>query len=60
MSNTQKWYIVKKKDGRCEILSWQSESTFVETREYWGPFASSSEAIARRVGLIRAFKCKPL
>ncbi len=26
----------------------------------WGPFESQGEAIARRVGLIRAGKCQPL
>lgn len=27
--------------------------------ERWGPFDSQGQAIARRVGLIRAGKCKP-
>ncbi|MEB3356444.1 MAG: hypothetical protein VKK04_06935 [Synechococcales bacterium] len=26
----------------------------------WGPFASQGEAIARRVGLIRSGKCRPV
>ncbi|MCY7273232.1 MAG: DDE transposase family protein, partial [Phormidesmis sp. CAN_BIN44] len=29
-------------------------------REQWGPFESQGVAIARRVGLIRAGKCKPV
>jgi hypothetical protein len=28
--------------------------------ERWGPFDSQQEAIARRVGLIRAGKCQPV
>jgi len=30
-----------------------------EKPQTWGPFSSQEEAIARRVGLIRAGKCKP-
>ncbi|MDY7004776.1 MAG: DDE transposase family protein [Cyanobacteriota bacterium] len=30
-----------------------------EVVETWGPFNSVEEAIARRVGLIRAGKCQP-
>ena len=29
------------------------------TLEFWGPFSSREEAIAKRVGLIRNGKCKP-
>ncbi|MEM6714570.1 MAG: hypothetical protein AAGD09_17225 [Cyanobacteria bacterium P01_F01_bin.56] len=28
--------------------------------EKWGPYASQGDAIARRVGLIRAGKCQPV
>ncbi|WP_442944889.1 hypothetical protein [Nostoc sp.] len=31
-----------------------------EIIEQWGPFSSPEEAIARRVGLIRAGKCQPV
>lgn len=58
MSDTQHWYIVKQKNGQCEIVpSTQVEGE--ETSERWGPFESPQDAIARRVGLIRAGKCKP-
>lgn len=61
MSDTQTWYIVKRPEGKCEILpndrlEGEEESSLVEQ---WGPFASQDEAIARRVGLIRAGKCQP-
>lgn len=61
MDNTQKWYIVKRPDGPCEILpstqvEGEDDPTLVER---WGPFDSQQDAIARRVGLIRAGKCQP-
>lgn len=61
MENTQTWYIVKRSEGPCEILP----SAQVEDNkdpsivERWGPFESQQDAIARRVGLIRAGKCQP-
>lgn len=62
MENTQKCYIVKAQGGNCEILpsdrvEGQENPEIVEK---WGPFDSPQEAIARRVGLIRAGKCKPM
>jgi hypothetical protein len=61
METTQSWYIVKRRDGPCEILpstqlEGEEDTTIVER---WGPFDSQQEAIARRVGLIRAGKCQP-
>jgi len=58
MSNAQKWYIVKEENGKCKIVS-ASEALTFEPKKSWGPFASQSEAIAARVGLIRAGKCQP-
>lgn len=61
MNNAQSWYIVKQIDGHCEIIS--SNQTVDENepgdQERWGPFTSQDEAIARRIGLIRAGKCQP-
>jgi hypothetical protein len=62
MNEPQTWYIVKRPDGPCEILSnaqveGEEDSTLVER---WGPFDSQQDAIARRVGLIRAGKCQPI
>lgn len=61
MSDTQKWYIVKNNDGFCEIRDRQPPENGEEKREksVWGPFSDRQDAIARRVGLIRAGKCKP-
>lgn len=59
--NSQTWYIVKCSDHKCEILpsnevEGKNDTVFVER---WGPFDSQQDAIARRVGLIRAGKCQP-
>jgi len=58
MSDTQNWYIVKQKNGQCEIVS-STQVEGEETSERWGPFSSQQDAIARRIGLIRAGKCQP-
>ena len=62
METTQTWYIVKRNEGHCNLVP----STEVEGKtdpnivETWGPIDSREDAIARRVGLIRAGKCKPV
>jgi hypothetical protein len=63
----ESWYIVKHLDGHCEVLSvpaLKSEAKDPEQEpanlERWGPFTSQNDAIARRVGLIRAGKCRPV
>ncbi len=65
------WFIVKNPSGHCEILSEQmleqendsqTESKQSETETealQWGPFETQNQAIAKRVGLIRAGKCQP-
>lgn len=58
------WYVVKQADGHCTIVPEgdldQSGADQTRKADRWGPFASQGEAIARRVGLIRAGKCQPL
>lgn len=53
------WYVVKQEDGTCEVVSLATQQTKTPKQEQWGSFNSQSEAIAKRVGLIRAGKCKP-
>ncbi|MGB3613844.1 MAG: hypothetical protein WBA10_08625 [Elainellaceae cyanobacterium] len=54
------WYITKQPRGTCIIVSASAGFTPSETDEaQWGPFEAEADAIARRVGLIRAGKCKP-
>ncbi|WP_088891077.1 DDE transposase family protein [Leptolyngbya ohadii] len=64
LSGLEQWYIVKQPSGICQILpaaevAEASDAANQTDREKWGPFASQGEAIARRVGLIRAGKCQP-
>lgn len=55
------WYIVKIADRTCEIIDRaQFEAAERELTEHWGPFADRTEALAKRVGLIRAGKCQPV
>ncbi len=58
MTNTQSWYIVKQKNGQCKIVP-STQLQGEEDSERWGPFSSQQDAIARRIGLIRAGKCQP-
>ncbi|MBW4581618.1 MAG: hypothetical protein KME42_18760 [Tildeniella nuda ZEHNDER 1965/U140] len=64
MSDTEAWYVVKQANGQCVILSGNDVEPLQKTEEssaseHWGPYDSQQEAIARRVGLIRAGKCQP-
>ena len=60
MTESQKFYIVKRSAGNCEILPIaQIEAQNPTIIEKWGPYDSAEDAIARRVGLIRAGKCQP-
>lgn len=62
MSDSQGWYIIKLNEGNCEIVPSQQLKSKEDSNilERWGPFSSVEDAIARRVGLIRAGKCKPV
>jgi hypothetical protein len=52
------WYIVKQPDETCQIVD---DSAVAEAAaEKWGPYGSREEAIAKRIGLIRAGKCTPV
>ncbi|MEM7065741.1 MAG: hypothetical protein AAF572_21580 [Cyanobacteria bacterium P01_B01_bin.77] len=59
--NTQaqnSWHIVKQTDGHCEIVNQTELTQFSNQPKTWGPF-SRADAIAKRVGLIRAGRCLP-
>ncbi|NJO41489.1 MAG: DDE transposase family protein [Cyanobacteria bacterium CRU_2_1] len=69
MTNAEAWYVIKQSNGHCEIVPASSidesqpepdRATDKDSAEQWGPFDSQGEAIARRVGLIRAGKCQPV
>lgn len=57
------WYIVQQPGGTCDILSAEALQSSLATAKIapqtWGSFSAKGEAIARRVGLIRAGKCQP-
>jgi len=69
MDLTPGWYIVKRGvDTPCEIVEVSAASPIVAAFDptttsandrRWGPFTSLQEAIAKRVGLIRAGQCLP-
>ncbi|WP_250122782.1 hypothetical protein [Chroococcidiopsis sp. CCMEE 29] len=61
MNNSQTWYVVKREAGHCDIIpSTQTTEKDSAIQQRWGPFTSQDEALARRVGLIRAGKCQPI
>jgi hypothetical protein len=69
VNQLERWYVIKQADGRCTIASISPRSeaehgeiespTLDEDLEKWGPYTTQAEAIARRIGLIRAGKCAP-
>jgi hypothetical protein len=59
--STTAWYIIKIANHTCQIVTQaEIESVDTELLDRWGPYESQSEAIAKRVGLIRAGKCQPV
>ncbi len=59
MSEAATWYVVKVAATNCQIMT-QAELESVTVTEQWGPYQTEGEAIAKRVGLIRAGKCQPV
>ncbi|MEL6496663.1 MAG: hypothetical protein AAFQ41_16315 [Cyanobacteria bacterium J06623_7] len=53
------WYVIKQPDGACTIEQFASKQAKTPEREQWGAYDRQVEAIAKRVGLIRAKKCRP-
>jgi hypothetical protein len=59
-TQANQWMIVQTETGQCEILPVdQLNPHQQEQATTWGPYGSQGEAIAKRVGLIRAGQCKP-
>ncbi len=59
-TSEESWYIVKQASQQCEIISAQAlEASSDRDSERWGPFKTQNQAIAKRIGLIRAGKCQP-
>ena len=55
----QSWYIVKQSDDTCKVIT-SDLLPKNPTQKQWGEFVSEQEAIAKKIGLIRAGQCKPL
>ena len=53
------WYIVKQSDETCQIEQFDKEQAKSPEQEQWGAYDSEQKAIAKRIGLIRAGKCRP-
>lgn len=58
MNKKGTWYILKTAEDHCQIIEIFDEPS-TEDLKYWGPFPSREDAIAHRIGLIRAGKCQP-
>jgi hypothetical protein len=58
MRKPMAWYIIKNSDASCAITD---DLVLAEAaNEKWGPYPTRDEAIAKRIGLIRAGKCQPV
>ena len=55
--NDKFWYVIKQQDGTCQIVDFDTHQP--KTSDQWGAYATEQEAIAKKIGLIRAGKCKP-
>ncbi len=56
------FYIVRCADDRCEIVAIEQLADLADPHpsgDRWGPYSERTEAIAKRIGLIRSGKCKP-
>jgi hypothetical protein len=58
MNTNATWYILQTTGGNCQIVEFLNEPPTADLK-YWGPFSSREDAVAHRVGLIRAGKCQP-
>ncbi len=59
MSDKQFWYVIKQENGTCAVAVFEKSQTKTPEQEQWGSFTSEQEAIAKKIGLIRAGKCNP-
>lgn len=54
----QFWYVIKQEDGTCQVKQFERQIKTPQP-EQWGSYSSEQEAIAKKIGLIRAGKCQP-
>ena len=63
MNSSHLWYVVKQEDGTCEVVRGDeitAKTPKQSEKMQWGGFESEQDAIAKKIGLIRAGKCKPV
>lgn len=61
------WYILQQPDGHCTVQAAPIDADGhpiapvpeTSTLKRWGPYGTQAEAVAKRVGLIRAGHCQP-
>ncbi len=61
------WYILQQPDGHCTLQPAQMDKDGspiapepeTPSLKRWGPYKTQAEAVAKRVGLIRAGHCQP-
>lgn len=58
-ADAETWHIVQQAEGHCDIMHQGEVDSLKDKPQTWGPFSSQTEAIAKRVGLIRSGKCLP-
>ncbi len=60
MNNAEQfWYVVMQEDGTCQVVHFGNKQTKTPEQKQWGSYSSEEEAISKKIGLIRAGKCKP-
>lgn len=59
MSDNRYWYVIQQPDGTCKVAGFSQEQTKTPEEKQWGSYQTEAEAIAKRIGLIRAGKCLP-
>lgn len=60
MSTAQQfWYVIQQEDGTCQVTQFDRQQTKTPEQQQWGSYSSQQEAIAKKIGLIRAGKCQP-
>ena len=54
----QFWYVVQQENGTCQVSSFANKQKTPKHKQ-WGAYDSEQEAIAKKIGLIRAGQCQP-
>ena len=58
-NNRQFWYVVQQSNGTCQVSGFATKQIKTPEQKQWGAYGSEQEAIAKKIGLIRAGQCQP-